>query len=193
VFCGAAEILDSLSSNPHYHSFVVQERLRNHAELMRLSQTDSLQTARVQTLVDREKVARILNAELKIVGGNSSTDNFDYGRTGNLIALASLETGSLKPALSVTADGLAEPVFYHPKTGVRIEGFPLPLWNETCELVRETALKFFPLRTIGWDVALTPKGPVIVEGNTWWDPPNYPPYNQWAKGLLSELGHASTG
>jgi len=38
--------------------------------------------------------------------------------------------------------------------------------------VEATAVKFWPLRTIGWDVALTPNGPRIVEGNVWWDPPN---------------------
>ena len=60
----------------------------------------------------------------------------------------------------------------HPKTKIPFEGVRLPFWAEACHLVRQTAVKFIPIRTIGWDVALTPDGPVIVEGNIWWDPPN---------------------
>jgi hypothetical protein len=37
-------------------------------------------------------------------------------------------------------------------------------------LVKDAAAKFFPIRTIGWDLAITPKGAVIVEGNSYYDP-----------------------
>jgi hypothetical protein len=29
-----------------------------------------------------------------------------------------------------------------------------------------------PVRTIGWDIAITPNGPVILEANIWWGAPN---------------------
>ncbi len=60
----------------------------------------------------------------------------------------------------------------HPNTGQNIEGFHVPLWDQACTLVRQAAVRFLPIRTIGWDVALTPTDPVIVEGNVWWDPAN---------------------
>ena len=53
-----------------------------------------------------------------------------------------------------------------------IEGFQLPLWNETLNLVKQAALCFLPIRTIGWDIAISPRGPVIMEANMWWNPPN---------------------
>ena len=32
------------------------------------------------------------------------------------------------------------------------------------DCIREAAFKMRPMRTVGWDLALTPSGPVIIEG-----------------------------
>jgi hypothetical protein len=71
-------------------------------------------------------------------------------------------------------DGLSLPAARsaHPKTGVPFNKFRLPFWSEVCSLVKETAIKLLPVRTIGWDVAITPNGPVILEANIWWSAPN---------------------
>ena len=53
-----------------------------------------------------------------------------------------------------------------------IEGFQLPVWTEACQLAREAARLFLPLRFVGWDIALTETGPVLVEANWNSDPPN---------------------
>ncbi|MBN9282025.1 MAG: hypothetical protein J0H37_07220, partial [Hyphomicrobium denitrificans] len=69
-----------------------------------------------------------------------------------------------------------------------LEGFRLPDWTLVTELALRAARTFLPLRTIGWDIALTPDGPVIVEGNRWWDPPNDAVIGPPAPGLdLHEL------
>jgi hypothetical protein len=39
-------------------------------------------------------------------------------------------------------------------------------------LVFRAARLFLPLRTIGWDVAIAPDGPILMEGNAYWDPFN---------------------
>ena len=156
------------------NAFVIQERLKNHPELVRLSDTKYLQTLRILTFVDRDGQCRILHAFLKPIVGQNLTDNHDHGKSGNLLAEVSLGNGRLKPAVTMTPDvsGLRT-VFSHPKTGVSFEGFPIPLWDEACVLAKEAALKFMPLRTIGWDIALTPNGPSIVEGNWNSDPPSF--------------------
>ena len=47
-----------------------------------------------------------------------------------------------------------------------ILGFQVPCWEEIKALVKEAALVTPQLRYMVWDVALTPDGPVIIEGNS---------------------------
>jgi len=153
--------------------FVIQERLMNHPELMHLSDTKSLQTLRIWTFVNKKGQSRILTAFFKPIVGQNITDNHDHGRTGNLLSDIILDKGTLTSAVKFTpnASGITT-VTSHPKTGISFEGFNIPLWDDVCTLAKEASLKFLPLRIIGWDIAVTPNGPYIIEGNIFADPPN---------------------
>lgn len=169
----AQQLYDFMFSHPKENSFVIQQRLKNHPELIRLSGTQSLQTVRIITFVDSNGRCRILHAHLKPIIGQHLVDTFIDGLTGNVEATVSLDDGVLKPANQITSTGLGiKTIPIHPETGVSFDRFQLPLWPQTCRLVKETAPKFLPVQAIGWDVALTPNGPCIVEANIWWDPPN---------------------
>ncbi len=167
------QIYNTMFSNSAYDSFVIQECLKNHPELVRLSNTRFLQTVRIITFIDKNNQFHILHAMLKVIACQSVTDNIDLGRTGNISAEISLGDGVLKPAVGINPNGSGiRTILNHPKTGLSFDQFKLPLWNQARRLVEETAPRFLPLRTIGWDVALTPNGPLILEGNIWWDAPN---------------------
>lgn len=58
----------------------------------------------------------------------------------------------------------------HPESGVKFKGFQIPYWDETLEMVKEASKIIPQMGYIGWDIAITPEGPVIVEGN---DSPGY--------------------
>ncbi|MDX1365051.1 MAG: sugar-transfer associated ATP-grasp domain-containing protein, partial [Arenibacter latericius] len=53
----------------------------------------------------------------------------------------------------------------HPDSGFKIEGFKIPYFKEACEEVLK-GVKIIPDRFIGWDVAISTMGPVIVEANS---------------------------
>lgn len=152
--------------------YIIQERLRSHPELTRLSGTEALQTVRLITLVADGR-AHILHGHLKVIEKDEVVDTLLCGLAGNIEAPVDLQHGTLKTANRVPGTGtgvIAIPT--HPRTRVAFDGFALPFWTEACHLTKQAALRFTPVRTIGWDVALTPDGPVMVEGNVWWDPPN---------------------
>jgi hypothetical protein len=168
----AEGLVDKLMENPRYSSFLFQERLRGHPDLEQLSGTPFLQTIRLMTIVDPDGEPIILQAMIKLIVGNNATDNYDAGRSGNLLAPISLNDGTLGPARVVRPGEGATDIEAHPDTATELSGFSLPCWAETCALVKRAAVDFLPLRTIGWDVALTPDGAFMLEGNVWWDPPN---------------------
>jgi hypothetical protein len=168
----AMDLYDRLVSHPRYRCFVVQERLENHADLKTLTGTAFLQTIRAATLIEPDGRPRLLYTEMKLITGSNVIDNYKSGATGNLLVNVARETGLLAPARTLSPDGVGfVAVPRHPTTGLVLEGASLPDWSALVDLVLRCASLFRPLRTIGWDVALTPRGPVIVEGNRWWDPP----------------------
>jgi hypothetical protein len=167
------QLYENLSSNPKHDSFVIQQLLKNHPEITRLSETESLQTIRFITFVDANNNCLILHAHLKPIVGENIIDNFIDGLTGNLEASINLKNGTLNPVSQITSTGFGmKTIHKHPKTGIPFEGFKIPLWNKACNLIKKTTPKFLPIRTIGWDVAITPDKPIIVEANIWWDPQN---------------------
>ena len=52
----------------------------------------------------------------------------------------------------------------HPTTGYLISGFKIPFFQDSIKLCKKFA-QYIPNRIVGWDVAITPTGPIIIEGN----------------------------
>ena len=170
----AGKLFDWMASESGFTRYLIQERLRGHSQLADLSGADGLQTVRMVTYASSGGGIIIGGCQLRIIIGGSFVDNYCTGRTGNLI-------GDIPSAGGVVADvyGRADSgpgfktVTHHPSTGIRFRGFTIPLWRESCDLVRKAAVAFLPLRTIGWDVGITDRGPALVEGNATWDPTNH--------------------
>jgi hypothetical protein len=105
-----------------------------------------------------------------VVGANF----YDNGLSGNLIANIDPVSGRLTTATGATPNGIGFSVLTnHPKTGAPFADFQLPHWQEARKLAEHAAMLFLPLRTIGWDLALTDDGPLLLEGNAEWDPVNH--------------------
>jgi hypothetical protein len=170
---GTEEIYKLMSTDQEYDRFAIQERLINHPELVRLTGTPFLQTVRISSFIDECNKCHLLHSSFRMITGDQVVDNFSGGGTGNMLSGIEMDTGRLNPAMSVNELGVrSKDVVIHPRTGEKIEGFEIPLWEEARSLILETAPKFLPIRTLGWDVGITPRGPVIIEANMFWDPPN---------------------
>lgn len=53
----------------------------------------------------------------------------------------------------------------HPKTNFVFEGFEIPYFKESMELIKK-ALEYLPAKLVGWDIAITKNGPLLIEGNS---------------------------
>jgi hypothetical protein len=56
----------------------------------------------------------------------------------------------------------------HPDTGFRFEGFLLPFFAETVDLAIRIHEDLPMIHSVGWDLAITADGPVVIEGNSNW-------------------------
>ncbi|WP_345802597.1 sugar-transfer associated ATP-grasp domain-containing protein [Microbacterium sp. AZCO] len=54
---------------------------------------------------------------------------------------------------------------FHPESRVRIPDFQLPLMDEVVAFVDRVARVVPQVQYVGWDIVVTPTGPVLVEGN----------------------------
>jgi len=171
----AASLYERLRTDSAYTRFVIQERLFNHPEIQRLTGTQSLQTVRVQTWITKDGEVELYETHIKMILGNNLTDNVDGGRSGNMRAELDMDSGALAAPFVSSPDGIGFKILpVHPVTGINITGTVLPHWSSFRQLVDRAAHLFLPIRTIGWDIAITSDGPVLIEGNTWYDGCNHP-------------------
>ncbi len=149
---------------------ILEQRLRSHDRVAELTGTRSISALRLFTRVSPEGDPEVLDCHFRLIVGDSVTDNISDPRTGrytaNVVALPQLDDGRLGKAWAFNANGLGYNwVTHHPTTGALIEGFEVPFWAEALQLVKTAARDLLPIRTAGWDVALTPNGPVLIEVN----------------------------
>jgi hypothetical protein len=57
-----------------------------------------------------------------------------------------------------------------PGTDRPFVGFQLPDWSDTKDLALKAAAAFPWARAIGWDIGLSDRGPILIEGNERWSP-----------------------
>lgn len=144
------------------HFDLLEGYVKQHYSLARLHPA-SLNTIRVITQVTKSGSVEVLGCALRM-GVGIITDNLS---TGGIACPIDLETGKVKGP-GVSFDMTKGPFEAHPTSGETLEGMLIPYWNEIIQLCRETAVAFLPNRSVGWDVAVTEAGPVLIEGNHDW-------------------------
>jgi len=142
---------------------LLQPRLENHADLAPLS-AGGLCTLRVVTCFDAGRRPRLVQGVLNFPTGRSDINNFG---SGGLAAAVDPESGALGPAFG--DDASADPLPTHPTTGAPVVGRVVPQWQATVALCLAAHAHFPEFHSIGWDVAPSSAGPLLLEANTIWD------------------------
>lgn len=159
--------------------YIVEDCLVQHPDLDVLY-PGCINTIRVITvLVDG--TAHVLATYLRI-GNGGHVDNFN---NGGMMTRVDTDTGKVMFAGVDLANRIYET---HPITGTGIVGFQVPLWDESLRLTQEAAKLVPEVAYVGWDVAVTPDGPVLVEGNEF--PGHHqhlPEYSPTDRGLMPDF------
>lgn len=148
-----------------YPAGVVEQYVKQHPDVSGLSPS-SVNTLRVVTISSADepvtpdgKYIDVAYSALRIGGGNSVVDNF---HSGGMVAVVDLATGQLATD-AADMEGHVFPV--HPITGKVFKGFKIPYFEEAMEMAIDACRKHKITGYLGWDVAITEDGPVLIEVN----------------------------
>jgi hypothetical protein len=142
--------------------YIFQEAIVQHEEINRLN-PHCVNTMRIVSYTNQVKGSRIMGGVFRIGLNDSFVDNTS---SGGVYVGIDFESGALKKeAFSDFTNGRAKTYFRHPVNNMEFNGFKIPFFTETVDLVIGSAALFPQVKIVGWDVALTPNGPVMVEGN----------------------------
>ena len=162
-----AYIVGRLGSNEEW---IIQERLQNASSWSSLT-AGALATVRVVTARRQPSGSpEVLLAFLRSPRSGSVVDNLSAGGLGVPLDLPTGELGLGRDWVRVH-----DSHDHHPDTGALLAGVILPGWPE----IRALALRAHACAgnwfSIGWDIALTTRGPVLIEANLAWAMTSFTP------------------
>lgn len=157
----AADISDRKAyyDNAVKNRIFLEELVVQHPEMNVLCPT-SVNTIRAMTYNDHGTPILLWMGQ-RVGNGVNPVDNFHAQGMGVTI---DVETGKLV-GNAIDKDNVEFSV--HPTTKVPFDGFQIPCFEEAKQMVLEACLEDDKICMIGWDIAISDKGPLIIEANRW--------------------------
>lgn len=142
--------------------FLIEQVIKQHEVLEQIS-PGCVNSVRINAARDKKGKVRLIGACLKCGGAGASADNF---HSGGIAYPLEMENGKVTGPGRNNTD--ITDYIWHPASGVYMPGLQIPHWKAVKECVLQ-AMECMPgLGYVGWDIAVAPDGPEIIEGNCHW-------------------------
>lgn len=148
------EVINFIKENKYN---LIEEYIENIDILAKLNPT-SLNTIRIVT-IHSDACFEVICAMLRIGAKGEQVDNISQGGSS---AQINVKTGKLSSDFFSNA---YREVPTTQKGKIEISGGGVPYWEEALQIVQEASKIVPEIHIVGWDVAITEKGPVLIEGN----------------------------
>ena len=142
-------------------SFIIQDNIKQHRILAELNPS-SVNTIRIDTFKGPDREPEILSAYLRIGASGNYVDNV---MAGGLFVGINLEDGSFKNIAYREFQEGEKALLDSSKTRELLHGLSLPFFEDVKRIAVEAA-SWLPEALLGWDIAVTDQGPVVIECNT---------------------------
>lgn len=151
---------------------ILQEVLENHPDIRPFAPY-ALSTFRTVTMMDETGRPVVVKCQFRTaVDPEAAVDNF---HAGGCLFLVDFERGRFCHGNQGDYSKLPVSLDSHPANGIRLEGEIVPHLDQVLEIARRAHAHMPGLLCVGWDVAQTTKGLVILEANV---PPGLQPTQQ---------------
>lgn len=159
-----ADVLHHITIKSAREPILVLPKLKNSRDIADLAR-DSLMVFRIFTCLDAGQQVHVTHAMLRILSKlePSWPENVEYG------VAVDVHTGTL--------DQLCDDFHFapdawwdrHPRTNAQIRWRKIEQWPAVVTLAQAAHRAFIDRTVIGWDIALTDDGPIVIEGNAYPD------------------------
>ncbi len=153
-------LLNKIGDELLENSFIHQKSIFQHEKINKIY-SKSINTLRMDTYIDKNGKTHVLGTAMRFGSGGKAVDNISSG--GLFVPVNSLNGKLTAKGMQGMIHGGIE-CYSHPDTGFIFNDFEIPYFRESLDLCLQLS-KYIPLRLAGWDVAITPEGPIIIEGN----------------------------
>jgi hypothetical protein len=157
----AEGVLALLREKSASRPYVLQRRLLPHSA-MHVFTTEAVPTVRAVTGIEADGRVRLLRASVRLPMAGSVVDNVT---AGGMVAAVNLASGQLEGSVAWRPDGMIEYADIHPSNGAVVRGFQIPDWAGVTRLAIQAHEAARTLPLVGWDIALTSEGPLLLEAN----------------------------
>ena len=157
-------LIDELRRRSRTRDMLLQAMLVNHPAIANLAER-SLIAIRVITGMDASGIPAVTHAMLRVLSKLEPS----WNSKREYAAAIDLQSGVLGLMCNDKDLWPGRWTRHHPVTGAPVDGRLLTDWPETKALALAAHRVFTDRMLIGWDIALTPSGPVILEGNSYPD------------------------
>ncbi|HEX9448762.1 MAG TPA: sugar-transfer associated ATP-grasp domain-containing protein [Dongiaceae bacterium] len=158
------DVISYINRKSRREAILVLQKLVNHAEIGDLAK-DSLMVFRIFTCLDAWQQPHVTHAMLRILAKlePSWPESIEYAAR---VDLSTGRLGELCDDYHFAPDAWWD---HHPTTGVAVKGRLISQWPNIVELATTAHRRFVDRTIIGWDIALTDQGPILIEGNAYPD------------------------
>lgn len=154
----ARDLLANVAADPE--GLIFQQHIEQHSSLAAFSGS-AVNTLRVLTTLTEAGEVEFPAVILKMAQGSALVDNVG---AGGIAAHMHLDTGRLGTGFVWPGKELYD---RHPESGEPIRGFEVPFWRDAIELAASAHRNLTSARSLGWDVAITEQGPLLLEMNSY--------------------------
>jgi len=127
----------------------------------------SVNTVRFMTALYPDGSAKVIATFIKIGRAGRCVDNAGGG--GNVDVCVDVATGEICYAIQFDGWHHVKEIDSHPDSGSPLNGVVIENWESIKAEVTRFQQAFPYCKVAGWDIAITDKGPVVIEVNDFWD------------------------
>ena len=151
-----ADVYYKISSS----KYLFQETIVQHP-LISAIYSHSINTLRIHACIYKNGQIELISIMMKF---GSNGKYVEAGGLGTILISVDMDTGKLGPYAWKNFEWGGDKYIHHPDTGFEFAGFIVPHFEAAKDMVKAAAA-FLPYRLVGWDLAITEEGPILIEGN----------------------------